>query len=431
MALGLTGCLSATPVARYEARTPAPVVEAPRPLVIARIVSQIPAGKEVGTRQIGLACANNAKVSWANVVESTSGAELIDGLTQELEKAGYRVIGRPTGVFEVAREPEFLLGASIKHVAMNVCLPFAGFNNFATSSGEAAVEVEWHLLDRRSGTVVLTAATGGSAKTERGPRGASLAYYRAFAASLRNLLADGRFAALVTRSGAPAEVAAMVATPLELSVIALDTTDLPAPGALLGYVQGAVATIIGKEGHGSAFIVSPGGLVLTAAHVVPDGAETVAVELPTAEKLTAKVVRINRDRDVALLRLPEGRYTAIPVGTVSSLRVGSPVFAIGTPLDARLARTVTKGVVSALRMDGARRFIQSDVAVHAGSSGGPLLDEHGRAVGITTSGISLVPGAGIGLNYFVPIDEAWSALNASPSPTSVHAGDLMVRPAQR
>ncbi|MBI2204010.1 MAG: trypsin-like peptidase domain-containing protein [Candidatus Rokubacteria bacterium] len=177
--------------------------------------------------------------------------------------------------------------------------------------------------------------------------------------------------------------------------------------------------------------MSPGGLVLTAAHVVPDGAETVAVELPTAEKLTAKVVRINRDRDVALLRLPEGRYTAIPVGTVSSLRVGSPVFAIGTPLDARLARTVTKGVVSALRMDGAQRFIQERrrgacrqqrrAIARRGRPRGRHHDVRHFARARRRHRIE----------HFVPIDEAWSALNASPSPTSVNAGDLMVRPAQR
>ncbi len=97
------------------------------------------------------------------------------------------------------------------------------------------------------------------------------------------------------------------------------------------------------------------------------------------------------------------------------------MFAIGTPLQERFGRTVTKGVVSALRPKDGRTSIQSDVVVHAGSSGGPLLDEHGRVVGLTISGATIGGGIGVGLNTFLGIDDVCRAIQIEPQVTTVAA----------
>jgi serine protease Do len=103
------------------------------------------------------------------------------------------------------------------------------------------------------------------------------------------------------------------------------------------------------------------------------------------------------------------------------------VFAIGTPLQERFSRTVTKGVISALRPKDGRTVIQSDVGVHAGSSGGALLDEHGRLIGLSISGMALGGQIGVGLNEFLGIDDAWRALQVEPQINTVDAAGLIRR----
>ena len=92
---------------------------------------------------------------------------------------------------------------------------------------------------------------------------------------------------------------------------------------------------------------------------------------------------------------------------------GETVYAIGSPLGEALQNTMTKGIVSANRVQGGQAFIQSDVAVTHGNSGGPLLDEKGRVIGITDWGIGSDSG-NLNLNFFIPIGEALKALALTP-----------------
>ena len=143
--------------------------------------------------------------------------------------------------------------------------------------------------------------------------------------------------------------------------------------------------------------------------------------------LAGTLVRASQSADVALIQLPQGTYAATPIGASKSLQIGDPVFAIGTPLQERFSRTLTKGVVSALRPRDGRTVIQSDVIVHAGSSGGALLDEQGRLVGLVISGVALGGQIGVGLNEFLGIDDAWRALQVEPQINTVEASSLIRR----
>lgn len=91
--------------------------------------------------------------------------------------------------------------------------------------------------------------------------------------------------------------------------------------------------------------------------------------------------------------------------------VGSDVYAIGTPLDASLYSTVSKGIVSGVRDENFKKLIQSDVNIQPGNSGGPLLDKNGTVVGIAVSGFS-VNNVTQGINFFIPVGDAITALNA-------------------
>lgn len=164
-----------------------------------------------------------------------------------------------------------------------------------------------------------------------------------------------------------------------------------------------------QQGLGSGVIYSSDGYILTNAHVV-DGARTVLVSLPDGRRLPAGVLGAEPAKDLAVLRVAEGR---LPVAQLSAapLRVGQLVVAIGNPFG--LDFTVTAGVVSALGRSlptgpGQQlgQLIQTDTPINPGNSGGPLVDVQGRVVGITTA---IVPW-GQGLGFAVPTATAYEVI---------------------
>jgi S1-C subfamily serine protease len=158
----------------------------------------------------------------------------------------------------------------------------------------------------------------------------------------------------------------------------------------LDEVLQAVVGITHAEGNrgqalGSGFIATPGGLVVTNAHVVA-GTSDVQVILRDGSRVWARVVDGDPVRDVALVRLPRGvTYPSLDVESTSAVRVGESVWAVGFPYSESLAFTVTRGIVSGVRAlpDGSR-FIQHDAAINPGNSGGPLVGVSGRVLGINT-----------------------------------------------
>jgi serine protease Do len=140
------------------------------------------------------------------------------------------------------------------------------------------------------------------------------------------------------------------------------------------------------RGTGAGVIWDEDGLVLTNHHVVSGGRRgaRVRVVLHDGRTFDAETVKRDRDLDLALLRIKDGDLPAAPVGDSDALRVGELVYAIGHPWG-RLG-TVTAGIVSGLgvvrRPGGRARYIQSDVALAPGNSGGPLLNARGEVVGI-------------------------------------------------
>ncbi|MDM0049578.1 DegQ family serine endoprotease [Variovorax sp. J22R115] len=160
------------------------------------------------------------------------------------------------------------------------------------------------------------------------------------------------------------------------------------------------------RGQGSGFIVSADGIILTNAHVVKDAKE-VTVKLTDRREFRAKVLGSDTKTDVAVLKIDAKNLPTLSVGNTKDLKVGEWVLAIGSPFG--FENTVTAGVVSAkgrtLPDDSYVPFIQTDVAVNPGNSGGPLINTRGEVVGINSQ-IYSRSGGYQGVSFAIPIDVA-------------------------
>jgi serine protease Do len=158
------------------------------------------------------------------------------------------------------------------------------------------------------------------------------------------------------------------------------------------------------RGVGSGFFISADGYILTNHHVV-DGADEIIVTLTDKRELKARVVGSDQRTDVALIKVDGNGFRALPLGDPNKLRKGEWVIAIGSPFG--LDSTVTAGVVSAKGRDTGDflPFIQTDVPVNPGNSGGPLINQRGEVVGINSQ-IFTRSGGYQGISFAIPIDEA-------------------------
>jgi len=155
-----------------------------------------------------------------------------------------------------------------------------------------------------------------------------------------------------------------------------------------------------QRGEGSGFIIDPDGIILTNAHVVDDDAE-VTVRLTDRREFIAKVVGIDKRTDVAVLRIAAKGLPAVKLGNPEALLPGQWVLAIGSPFG--FENSVTAGIVSAkarsLPEENYTPFIQTDVAVNPGNSGGPLFNLAGKVIGVAVAKGAMVEAVG----FAVPV----------------------------
>lgn len=189
-----------------------------------------------------------------------------------------------------------------------------------------------------------------------------------------------------------------------------------APGVVFihstSYARDFLGFVEPQEGSGSGSIIDAQGDILTNYHVI-EGAQKLSVSLGGKKDYPARVVGGDPDTDLAVIRLiekPAGPLTVVPLGDSDKLVVGQKVLAIGNPFG--LDRTLTTGVISGLQrpirarnnrlIEGA---IQTDASINPGNSGGPLLDSHGRMIGINSQILS-PSGTSSGVGFAVPVSIA-------------------------
>ena len=170
-------------------------------------------------------------------------------------------------------------------------------------------------------------------------------------------------------------------------------------------LQAAVVTIKIDGAYGSGFFISRDGYLLTNHHVVEDN-KFVTIKLTTGRQMPGEVLRSHKARDVALVKVNESALEALPL-QLEPPDVAAEVYAVGTPVSETYSTTISKGIVSAYRTVDDLKLIQSDAAIHGGSSGGAMVDRFGNVVAISVSGISSsAQKLGTSINFFIPIADA-------------------------
>ena len=181
-----------------------------------------------------------------------------------------------------------------------------------------------------------------------------------------------------------------------------------------------------SRGLGSGFIVSPDGYIVTNAHVV-DGATEVIVKLTDRREFTAKVIGSDKRTDIALVKIDAKNLSPLDFTAKPAVKRGEWVIAIGSPFG--FENSVSAGVVSGVHRalpDGQMvPFIQTDVAVNPGNSGGPLLNAAGQVVGVNSQ-IYSRSGGYMGLSFAIPVDVAVKVAEQLKSTGKVQHGRLGV-----
>jgi S1-C subfamily serine protease len=381
-------------------------------LKLSTVLIAIPAGTAWYTVSFGLACVHDD-----GAIRATGGREpqplapYTAAFNAEVEKAAFKAVAQDD-LFnrDETGSADYLVGAVIVDANIRACASRGGLlsaGKLGDARGSGTMKIEWQVYSPVRNEVVARVTTNASVNVEKTvPDGMTRLVLSGFTNNLDQLLASPEFrTAMNSKTVTAGDV--LQKTVSQYSKIALPGSQKAVKRPVADAV-GSVVTLETSDGSGSGVLLSEDGYILTNAHVVEDEKE-LRVRWSDGVELMGQVVRVSKPRDVALIKTnPRGRPPlAILRGAVTP---GQRVYAIGSPNGAAFASTVSSGVVSANRTINGFTFIQSDVSVSPGSSGGALLDENGALLGITEAGFDN-GGRPAGLNVFIPIGEALDFLN--------------------
>lgn len=361
---------------------------------------------KIGEVQTGWFCGNGKDLLWSPPVYAMFGSRLGKSFRKELENARYAVpVLASDSMFEdpgkeKAKVLELQVGALIKEINANYCLKTEGMQ------GGAYVKIFWQVYAPEAKKILFEATTSGTYQSSNLVKTDPGAYYeKAFAMAARNLLAEPGFHDAVMNKDVPL---AAINTPATAKLTIKNNRPLTEPlSKNITILRSAVATVQADGSSGSGFFLSQDGYLLTNQHVV-GAAKFVKVVLPTGRELVGEVIRQDKERDVALIKTESINLQAVSLRT-DEANIGEDVYAIGSPLGEKFNTSLTRGILSGYRTLNEKRYIQSDVAILPGDSGGPLLDLKGNVIGITVSGLGARGLAG--MNFFIPIHDALDKLN--------------------
>lgn len=276
--------------------------------------------------------------------------------------------------------------------------------------GTTRLRIEWHVLDKSTDKTVLTEVTEGLARQRQWQQGASGENLVAFESALVAFLKTGKLQRLLKEAPvvSPEPSSSVPDTALPETVIPrVQPVAAANLSELIGSAEHSCVTVLTDGGHGSGVIVSTEGHVLSAYHVV-QGVNRIDVLFSDGLKQEAKVVSFDVANDVVLLDISGSGFKPLPIGHADKLKLGVELITIGTPAEVVLGQSIAKGILSGRRSFAEGVFLQTDMSVSPGNSGGPLIDPSGTIVGIVQR--KVIGDAVEGIGLAIPIEKALEVL---------------------
>ena len=372
-----------------------------KPIAITKVAAKMRRGSVVGELRQGWACIKHSDIKWRTGTVNLSSEELVDVFRDELDANGWPVVGSTDDLFAGydVSGAEVLVAARLNDLETQLCAPNAGFYNYDLK-GSMRMDVEWQVYSPARRQLIGTVTTSGSAELKNTSDDAAFELLsESFAVAANNLLASRDFLSLVERSEG------LIAVPDALTgaVIENKRPNFQTMEAAIASVKRSTVTIRIANAHGSGVVVGDGSYVFTNAHVVGD-AQNVTLVTHGGIEIPGRVQVVSKERDIALIRIDALKLPAAHIEP-SLPGSGARVFAIGSPLSEQMQGSVTSGIVSGTRIMDGYEWIQSDTAISPGNSGGPLINDNGSVVAISTAGFQ-AGGTQVGLNLFIPIADA-------------------------
>ncbi len=382
-----------------------------RAMQLGKIAVRVPRGKKIGGLYDDISCYKIAEMKWnQSGTVSVDPTLFKDVFREDMSGAGFNIAGNPDQLFDQldSHEAELIVGALVKDVEINVCTPISAFDRDEIK-GWCYVKVNWQFFSTVEQRIVYQVTTEGVFHQEKRSDDIDQLdmWQNAFSSATHNLMADQGFLKLVSGTEYAELKTKRWDTPIVINNVRPYST--PIADNMVSIRDAALLVHVGVSGHGSAFFIDPKGYILTNRHVT-GGVERVLVEMTTGRKLIAEVIRTDVKRDIALLKVEDGAYPALPIEGFEP-QIGDEVYAIGAPRHKELSFTVSKGIVSSYRESHGIPMLQSDVNTQGGNSGGALVNDKGNVVAVCVRGYIDSDGSGWGANLFIPIHSGLKALN--------------------
>jgi len=390
------------PQPRGLTRTPVRIELPPggRTVEFAKWKTVISGGDIVGQVRPALFCSGGNELTYTKKIDEWLQFSVAKAFKAEAVKYGFSTADDAISVFDSKSENgvDYRVGATMMAFDYRTC-------GDKQQTGSVYSKVKWEVFSVRRQQVVYSTVIESSFATSKELPEKEFDL-NAMVGLVDNLLADPSFVAVI-KSGGLTDAAQVQVQP----ALRLNAGQVVKAGVDKGTskILAAVATVESGVGSGSAFYVSQEGYLLTNRHVVGDD-KFVRVKLSSGRSLVGEVVRVDKVRDVALLRTDPSTVEVLALRPVAG-NVGEVVYAVGSPFGQSLSGTITRGVLSARRVFEGIPFLQSDVAVNPGNSGGPLIDAEGRVIGISVIGTEAH-----GINLFIPIDDVVDKLSLTLEP---------------
>ncbi len=193
-------------------------------------------------------------------------------------------------------------------------------------------------------------------------------------------------------------------------------------GNKLELVTRAVVGVKTNRMRGSGFLINPRGHAITNYHVIAEAGGDIRAVTFDGREWNAWVISTDMDKDLALIHIGSGEYPYLPLGKLTDVSIGKEVYTVGNPLG--LSHSLSRGIVSSVRKAMKKAtpvtLIQTDAAINAGNSGGPLITPEGLVLGVVTfkAGTPSLPVQGIG--FAVSSEDIINGLSLMPANESTH-----------